>query len=61
MAVQFVSLAFPSWGEKMLSNSSINPIVLNRMVSLRLDEVKGNFITTVGDMPDVITWEVMPK
>jgi hypothetical protein len=31
------------------------------MVSLRLDEVKGNFITTVGDMPDVITWEVMPK
>jgi hypothetical protein len=45
----------------MLSNSSINPIVLNRMMSLLLYGVKDNFITTVGDMPDVITWEVMPK
>jgi len=31
------------------------------MVSVRLDEVKDNFITTVGYMPDVITWEVTPK
>jgi hypothetical protein len=30
------------------------------MVSLRLYEVKDNFMTTVGDMPDVITWKVMP-
>jgi hypothetical protein len=40
MAIQSVSLAFPGWGEKMLSNSSINQIVFNRMVSLRLYEVQ---------------------
>jgi hypothetical protein len=56
MAVQSVLLAFPSWGEKMFSNSSISEIPLNRMRSVRWDEVKDNFITLVGNMLDVIAW-----
>lgn len=59
MATQFVSLAFPIWGEKMLSNTSIRQIVLIRMRSVRLYEEKDNSITSEGDMLDEITWEVI--
>ena len=45
MATQFVSLASPSWGERVLSNTSIRQIVLIRMRSVRLYEVKDNSMT----------------
>jgi hypothetical protein len=37
-AIQSLSSALPGWGEKMLSKSRINQIVLNRMVCVRLYE-----------------------
>ena len=44
----------------MLSISSSRQIVIVRMRSVRLYEVKDNFITTVDDMLDVIIWEAVP-